>query len=144
MTHEGVELKSVFTMLRDSALSLSIDTYAEMCGLENKIITDLADEFTRHGKKAVAEFYRGPVQHTNGYYNAQALITLNFLAGNPDWKGGLSKGSGHWHEFGGKKGNVYDFKKMHPGKLKSFGIKISREKCFNGPDRNIKKIYNWL
>ena len=129
VTHEGMEIKSAFTLLRDSVLSLSIDTYGEICGLENKTITDLADEFTSHGKKAVVEFYRGPVQHTNGYYNAQALITLNLLVGNPDWKGGLSKGGGHWHEFGGKKGNVYDFKEMHPGKLKSFGIKISREKA---------------
>ncbi|KKK73314.1 hypothetical protein LCGC14_2895080, partial [marine sediment metagenome] len=42
---------------------------------------ELADELTSHGKKAAVEFYRGPVQHTNGYYTAQALITLNLLIG---------------------------------------------------------------
>jgi anaerobic selenocysteine-containing dehydrogenase len=72
--------------------------------------------------------YRGAAQHTNGYYNSQAIITLNLLVGNPDWKGGLSKGGGHWHEDGSKEGQPFDLKKLHKDKLTSFGHALTREK----------------
>ncbi|RME01654.1 MAG: molybdopterin oxidoreductase [Calditrichaeota bacterium] len=127
-TINGIRVKSAFQLLWESAASRSLADWAKICGVKPETIIELAREFTSHGKQAVAEFYRGPVQHTNGYYNGQALVSLNLLVGNPDWKGGLSAGGGHWHEFGGKPGNPFDLKKMHPGKLGSFGIKLSREK----------------
>ncbi|UCD72046.1 MAG: molybdopterin-dependent oxidoreductase, partial [Syntrophobacterales bacterium] len=127
-TYGGKRVKSALLLLRESAESKSIKEWADLSGVEPDIIEELSAEFTSHGKKAAAELYRGAVQHTNGYYNAQAIISLNFLIGNADWKGGLSKGGGHWHEFGGKKGNVYHFKKLHPNKLKKFGPPLTREK----------------
>lgn len=124
---KSIRVKSALQLLWESAASRSLEDWAKICGVEVSAITGLAREFTSYGKQAVAEFYRGPVQHTNGYYNAQALISLNLLVGNPDWKGGLSVGGGHWHEAGGKPGNPFNFKKMHPGKIGSFGVKLSRE-----------------
>ncbi|GIW78475.1 MAG: molybdopterin oxidoreductase [Gemmatales bacterium] len=130
---DGLAVKSAFRLLKERAFEKSLDEYAALAGLDEElggksVIVELAREFTSHGKKAVAEFYRGPVQHTNGYYQAQALILLNLLVGNAGWKGGLSAGGGHFHEFGGKKANPYDFKKLHPGKLTMFGVPITREK----------------
>ncbi len=122
-------VKTAMQILKEYAESHKLDEWAEMCGIPVKDIIVVAKEFTSHGKKAVAELYRGPVQHTNGYYNAQAIISLNVLIGNADWKGGLSVGGGHWHEDGSKKGQPFNIvKSMHPGKLTAFGHKINREK----------------
>ncbi len=122
-------VKTAFQILREYAFSKSLKEWADLAGIEVDDIVEVAAEFAKYGKKSVAELYRGPVQHTSGYYNAQAIITLNLLAGNPDWKGGLSKGGGHWHEDGSKKGQPFNLKKsLHPGKLTAFGHKINREK----------------
>ncbi|RMF57226.1 MAG: molybdopterin oxidoreductase, partial [Calditrichaeota bacterium] len=128
-TINGIRVKTAFQILYDYASSKTVEEWAEIAGLDPEDIIAVAREFARHGKKSVAELYRGPVQHTNGYYNAQAIITLNLLVGNPDWKGGLSKGGGHWHEDGSKKGQPFNLKSgLHPGKLTAFGHKLTREK----------------
>ena len=124
---EGIPVKSVFTLLRERAQEKTLEEYAELAGVSVNDIVELADELTSHGKKAAVEFYRGPVQHTNGYYTAQALITLNLLIGNIDHMGGLMVGGGHWHEDGSKEGQPYPLKEIHPGKLTKFGVPINRE-----------------
>ena len=129
-TVQNIQVKSAFQLLWESAASKTLDEWAELCGINSTTITALAQEFTSHGKKAVAEFYRGAVKHTNGYYNALALISLNLMVGNPDWAGGLSVGGGHWHEDGSKPGNPFNLKKMHPNKLGAFGLKLSKEKAY--------------
>ncbi len=123
----GIRYKTAFALLRDYVMSKSLEEWARICEVDPEMIVRLADEFTSHGRRAVAEMYRGPVQHTNGYYNGCAIITLNLLIGNPDWKGGLSAGGGHWHEMGGKKNQPFPLKKMHPGKLGHFGVTLTRE-----------------
>ncbi len=125
---KGIEVKSVFKLISDYALSKTLAEWSSVCGIDEKNITEVAAEFAKHGKKSVAEMYRGPVQHTSGYYNGQAIITLNVLVGNPSWKGGLSSGGGHWHEDGSKEGQPFPLKKgLHPNKLSAFGFKINRE-----------------
>jgi anaerobic selenocysteine-containing dehydrogenase len=75
-----------------------------------------------------AELYRGPVQHTNGYYNAAAIIMLNVLVGSCGWTGGMGPGGSHLHEDGSKSGQPFNIVKgMHPGKLGSFGVTLTRE-----------------
>lgn len=123
---KGTPVKSVFTLLKERAQEKTLEEYVELAGVSADDIVELADELTSHGKKAAVEFYRGPVQHTNGYYTAQALITLNLLIGNVDHKGGLAVGGGHWHEMGDKAG-PYNLKKLHDGKLTKFGVPINRE-----------------
>ncbi len=123
----GVPVKTAFTILKEEAFSKTMAEWSKICGIPVADIETVAKELTSHGKKAGVEFYRGPVQHTNGYYNAQALIALNILIGNADHKGGLSVGGGHWHEFGDKSKAQFDVNKMHPGKMSPFGHKITRE-----------------
>jgi anaerobic selenocysteine-containing dehydrogenase len=126
----GVKAKTAFSLLKEYAFSKSLAEWSDICGIPVLDIEEVAIELTSHGKRGCVEFYRGPVQHTNGYYNAQAIITLNLLVGNTDWKGGMAVGGGHWHEMGDKLGRPFDLKKMHPGNLKSFGHKVTREKSF--------------
>lgn len=127
---EGVAFKSALQLLKEAATEKTLDEWAEICGLPARQIIEVAREFTAHGKKAVAELYRGPVQHTNGYYNGQAIISLNVLVGNGDWNGGLATGGSHWHEFGDKAHYPFELlsSDTHPGKLGSFGVTLTREK----------------
>ncbi|MDA8213312.1 MAG: molybdopterin-dependent oxidoreductase [Clostridia bacterium] len=126
--YQEIQLKSALQLLREEAYRRTLDEYAEITGLKVEDIAAVAREFTSHGKKAAVEFYRGPIKHTNGWYNAQALIALNFLIGNPDWQGGLMKPGSDWDYTGEKKdGKPYPVGKMHPGKLTAFGVPITRE-----------------
>lgn len=124
----GIRVKSGFTIYKDSAFSKTLSDWADECGIPVRDITDVADEFAKAGKQGAIDFYRGPVQHTNGYYNATSIIALNVMLGNTDWAGGMMLGGGHWHEYGGKKGNPYNMGKLVKDKLGKFGYPITREK----------------
>jgi len=125
----GSPVKTALQLVHDEAMSRGWDEYVKITGIPYERIEAVARELTSHGKRAAVEMYRGAVQHTDGYYTGAAIIVLNLLIGNPDWRGGLSRGGGHWHESGGKEGNVYPFTKMHPAKLATFGPCITREKA---------------
>ncbi len=125
----GIKVKSVLQLLKERTEEYTLEEYAEIAGIRARDIEELANEFTSYGKQAVADFYRGPVQHTNGYYNGQAIITLNALIGNVDWKGGLQAGGSHWHEDGSKGGPFAKSVVINaPGGLKKFGLHSNREK----------------
>lgn len=124
----GIAVKSVMQMLLERAQEMTLEEYAEFAGIRVRDIVELADEFTSHGKQAVADMYRGPVQHTNGYYNGTAIVTLNVLIGNVNWKGGLTTGGSHWHEDGSKGGPFPKSVVVNaPGGLKKWGIHVNRE-----------------
>ena len=125
-TVQGFAVKSGMQVLKDEVSTKAIEEWAQLAGVDAKTIADLADEFTSHGKQAAVEFYRGAVQHTNGYYTGQALIALNLLIGNVDWKGGLSAGGGAWNAIGNKD-KPFDLSGDHPGKIGAFGVKLTRE-----------------
>ncbi len=123
----GIKVKSELMMVKEYAMSKSLDEWAKEAGLSVKEIVKLVREYTKYGRQAGAEMYRGPVQHTNGYYNGMAVVYLNMLVGNIDYNGGLIKGGGHYHE-DGSKGGPFNLKKdVFAGKTKAFGHKITRE-----------------
>ncbi len=127
----GIPVKTVFTLLKERALEKSLEEYAQIAGVPMRTIVELADEFTSHGKKAAIDSYRGPVQHTDGHYAQQAILSLNWLIGNMDWKGGLSQDGGRWHELGEKGGPFPpEVTKSAPGGLRSFGLRLTREGSF--------------
>jgi anaerobic selenocysteine-containing dehydrogenase len=131
ITVEGVKCKTAFELLKENADKWTFEQYGAEAGVDAKVIVELASEFTKYGKKAVAEFYRGPVQHTNGLYTALAIALLNVIIGNQDWKGGLVAGGSHWHEMGTKAGNPYYSDKslqnqVFPDKVSSWGVRVSR------------------
>ncbi len=130
-TVNGIAVKPAFQLLADRANERTLAQYADICGIRERDIVSLADEFTSHGKRAATDMYRGPVQHTNGYHNGQAIITLNVLIGNVNHRGGLTAGGGHWHEDGSKPGAPFPKSVVAaaPGGLKKWGIHINRQQA---------------
>ena len=124
----GHKVKSALQLLLEETRKHTIEEWADMCGIEASEITELAQEFTSHGKRAVADAHRGVSQHTNGFYNCLAWNALNMLIGNYDWRGGFVKAA-TYDTTGGKAKGPFNFKDgMHPAKAKPFGLGILREK----------------
>ncbi len=126
---DGIPVKSAMQLLKERVEEKTISEYAALAGIDLKDIELLSNEFTSHGKKAAVDFYRGPVQHTNGYYTGTAIVMLNVLIGNVDWKGGLTTGGSHWHEDGSKGGAPFPKSVVTsaPDGLKKWGHHINRE-----------------
>lgn len=121
------QVKSSFQLLAEHVGSRSVAEWAKDAGLTEADVAEVAGEFTSYGKQAGAEFYRGPVQHTNGYYNGQAIVLLNALIGSTGWKGGMGSGGSHWHDIGDKAGQPFNLNALHNGKIGTFGVPINRE-----------------
>ena len=124
-TPTDVDVKSAFTLLKESASSMGLAQYAAICGVSSGKIVELASAFVSYGKKAAAITYRGPIKHTNGLYNQLAIQHLNTLIGNYDWKGGCTVGGGGW----GHKSGVVSLSKV-AGDPGAPGIRIDRTKTF--------------
>jgi len=124
MKAKGIPVKSVLQILRETASVRNLSQWAEVVGVKEKDIIEVAEEFTRHGKKAVADIHRGVSQHTSGFYNVLAYMTLNVLIGNHDWMGGLAKAT-IYDMAGTKEGKPFNITKLN-GKMKPFGISIIR------------------
>ncbi|BAW02496.1 molybdopterin oxidoreductase [Thermus thermophilus] len=124
-TLNGIRVKSVLQLIREEALSRTLEEWAELAGVEAQDIAELAYEFTRHGKKAVVDVHRGASQHSNGFYNCFAWFTLNAMVGNYDHHGGFIKAS--TYDITGKKaGGPFNMDKLHPAKMEPFGISLIR------------------
>ncbi len=125
----GHSVKTALQLLKEEAGRRTVAEWADLCGVAEADVIDLAREFTSHGKKAAACTHRGVSQHTNGFYNCLAFNSLNLLIGNYDWRGGMVKGT-TWDTSGGKAG-PFDFKSgMHPGRARPFGLGLLRERKF--------------
>ncbi|GAA6200507.1 molybdopterin dinucleotide binding domain-containing protein [Aquicoccus sp. SU-CL01552] len=127
--HEGmvetetgpVAVKTALTLLREEALSRDIADYATDCGIPEDKLIELAREFTSHGRKAAVSSHGGMMSGT-GFYNAYALMMLNTLIGNLNWKGGTMIAGGGFPE---TKGPAYDLKSF-PGAVKAKGLPFGR------------------
>jgi tetrathionate reductase subunit A len=116
----GLKVKSVLQIYRETAGARSLAQWAEQAGIKEADIVELAQEFTSHGKKAVADLHRGVSQHTSGFYNVLAWMTVNILIGNHDWMGGLAKAT-TYDIMGEREGKPFDLGKQS-GKLRPWGI----------------------
>ena len=87
----GVKYKTVFRMLRERTHEKTIAECEKFCDIPVGTIARLAKEFAA-AKRPVIEMFRGPIQQSNGWYNGQALITLNMMMDNIDRKGGYIPG----------------------------------------------------
>ena len=116
-----VAVKSAFTLLREAAQQLSLAEYARESGVPERDIAALADEFTRHGRRAAVDCH-GNTMHTTGFYTTWAILTLGALIGNLNYQGGTGAGGGKFKDLTGAK---YDFT-AYPGKPKQPGIRVDR------------------
>jgi tetrathionate reductase subunit A len=123
----GISYKSAFQLYKEETQAHSLDEWSQISGIPASKIVEVAQEFTSHGKRVGVDFYRGPVQHTNGYYNGQAILMLNVLVGAAGWTGGVGAGGGGWKEDGSKAGQPFNLGSLHPGKLGSYGVMLTRE-----------------
>lgn len=119
---DGTAVKSGLQVLLDAANEHTLAEWAEMAGVGEADIVKVARELTSHGKAVAVDIHRGPAQHTNGFYNVLAWMSLNMLLGNFDHKGGLIKAT-TFDTMG--KGKLFDLK-AHPGKVTSFGVSSIR------------------
>lgn len=120
-----VRVKSALQVLYEASCEHTLQEWADICGVPLQEVVALAEEFTRHGKRAVADVHRGVSQHTNGFYNCFAWNVLNLLIGNYDHRGGFIRASA-WNVVGDKEGMPFPLERMHPAKMKPFGLSIIR------------------
>ncbi len=121
---KGLKVKSVLQIYKETAGAKKLSEWAQLAGVDEGDLADLAREFTNHGKKAAADLHRGVSQHTSGFYNVLIYMTLNTLIGNHDWMGGLSKAT-TYDLAGKKKGKPFNLLQQK-GKIKSWGVDIIR------------------
>lgn len=119
---QPVELRTGLELLQASAMRLSLADCAARCGIPEATIAGLADEFTRHGRKASVVAHGG-MMGGNGFYNAYSLMTLNALIGNLNCKGGFVINGGGFKDAGeGPRYNLASF----PGQVKPGGMPLGR------------------
>ena len=118
-----ITVKSSLQILKESSEEQTFDKWCEMSGLKPDDVKSVARELTSYGKQAAVDIHRGPAQHTNGFYNIFAWMTVNLLLGNFGWKGGMCKST--TYGYNGEKGGPFDLTKT-PGKMKTFGISSIR------------------
>jgi anaerobic selenocysteine-containing dehydrogenase len=118
-----VKVKSGLQLLKESAMKHSIEEWCAIAALDPKDVVHVARELTNYGKQACVDLHRGPAQHTNGFYNIFAWMSVNMLIGNFDWRGGCSKNTNYAYD--GSKGGEFDLKKV-PGEVKGFGVSSIR------------------
>lgn len=108
--------------LREAAQEMTLQEYADICGVPVEEIEALAREFTSHGKQAVANSHGGTMSGS-GFYTAYAIAMLNNLVGNLNVKGGWVMDAGPFGPFG--PGPRYNFAQF-PGAVKASGVALSR------------------
>ncbi|MDO6459770.1 molybdopterin-dependent oxidoreductase [Granulosicoccaceae sp. 1_MG-2023] len=116
-----VQVKTALTLLREEALSKTLEEYSTDCGIPVSKLVWLADEFTSHGRKAAVSSHGG-MMSGSGFYNAYSLMMLNTLIGNLNCKGGTLYAGG-W--FPDNKGPAYNLASF-PGAVKPKGFPLGR------------------
>lgn len=122
----SLAVRSSMDILREAAMKLSLEEYSQACGIPLEIITGLAREFTSHGKKAAIATHGGTMAG-NGFANAFALVSLNTLIGNLNWKGGTVINAGGFKEEDGPRYTLKGF----PGAIeKPSGMPLGRNQPY--------------
>ncbi len=119
---DGTAVKSGLQILWEAACAHTVAQWARIAEVEESDLVAVARELTSYGKQAAVDIHRGVAQHTNGFYNVLAWMSVNMLLGNYDAKGGMIKAA-TWDTSG--KGKLFDLK-AHPGKITAFGVSSIR------------------
>lgn len=119
---QEVRVKSALQLLREEAMRLELDAYAQACGIPAETLVALAKELASHGKRA-SVIAHGGMMSGSGFYNAYALMSINALLGNINWKGGFVANGGGFKDNGeGPRYNLDSF----PGMVKPSGTPLGR------------------
>jgi len=115
---DGTHVKTGLQLLKEESHQHTIEEWCAIADVRSEHVVEVARELTSYGKRAAVDIHRGPAQHTNGFYNVFAWMTINMLLGNFDHKGGMCKAS-VWDISG--KGDWFHLKDQ-PGKNAAFGV----------------------
>jgi tetrathionate reductase subunit A len=119
---QDVRVKSSLQLLREEAMRLEPGAYAQACGIPAEILAALAKELAAHGKRA-SVIAHGGMMSGSGFYNAYALMSINALLGNINWKGGFVANGGGFKDSGaGPRYNLATF----AGMVKPSGTPLGR------------------
>jgi len=117
-----LRVKSSLQLLREEALRLELPDYAAACGIPAGTLAALAEQLARHGKHA-SVIAHGGMMSGSGFYNAYALMSINALLGNLNWKGGFVANGGGFRDDGpGPRYNLDTF----PGMVQPKGTPLGR------------------
>ena len=118
--------KSVYQLVVERLRERTVAQYAAIAGVDEALLVKVAEEFAAHGKRSVANMYRGTCANTHGAYAVLAVYVLNMLAGNFDHIGGNAGGGGAFNfiKGSGKPGQV-DVSVV-PGGVTPKGIPLTR------------------
>lgn len=119
-----VGVSTSFAQLKQSAEKYSLAQYSQECGVPVEVIAGVAHKFTSHGHKA-AIITHGGMMSGNGFYNTWAIMVLNVLIGNMNYKGGMHVNGGKYADYAA--GPRYDFTTFD-GMVQPKGIQIGRAK----------------
>jgi tetrathionate reductase subunit A len=121
---DGTRVKSGLQILLESSHEHTVAEWAELSGVREDHVVEIARELTSHGKAAAVDIHRGVSQHTNGFYNVLGWMTVNMLLGNYDARGGSIAPS--TYDINGKgKGELFDVTRV-AGKVPAFGVSSIR------------------
>jgi anaerobic selenocysteine-containing dehydrogenase len=121
VTVNGIPCKTAFQLYVERVREKTLAEWAAICGVPVATIQKLGNELAAAGRRGSVTMYRGAVQHTNGTYTGMAVLALNTLVGNYNWKGGLSFGGGGWSPSGAQD--------TVPGGVSESGTQITRVKA---------------
>ncbi len=94
VTVNGISCKTSFQLYVERLREKTLAEWSAISGVPEAMMQKLGNELAAAGRKGCVTMYRGAVQHTNGTYTGMAILALNTLMGNYNWKGGLSFGGG--------------------------------------------------
>lgn len=119
---QEVRVKSSLQLLREEAMGQQLSAYAQACGIPVETLVALASELASHGKRA-SVIAHGGMMSGSGFYNAYALMSINALLGNINWKGGFVANGGGFKDSGdGPRYNLDSF----VGMVKPSGTPLGR------------------
>jgi tetrathionate reductase subunit A len=121
VTVNGFTCKTSFQLYVERVRERTLSGWSAICGVPVATIQKLGNELAAAGRKGCVTMYRGSVQHTNGTYTGMAVLALNTLMGNYNWKGGLAFSAGGWST-GSSQNTV-------PGGVTESGTQITRVKA---------------
>ena len=125
VTVNGITCKTAFQLYVERVREKTLAEWSAICGVPVATIQKLGNELAAAGRRGCVTMYRGSVQHTNGTYTGMAVLTLNTLMGNYNWKGGLAFGGGGWST--SYTGAPYSQNTV-PGGVTESGVQITRVK----------------
>lgn len=120
---KAIRVRTALSILKESATRLSMDEYAQACGISRAKIEELAREFTAHGHKVGLE-QLGSSTTANSYFATLGATMLAVLTGSVNKKGGMLS-LPPTHKFVAP-GPRYDLTK-YPGQFKATGVRIGRD-----------------